>query len=200
MVTGIRKKTAKKSPVRKSRVLETAFFEDIITNPKKSERRIKARAVSEGGKFWVIAVVGCLLMFCGLGYLYWSSRIENSVFRSELAYANRNTVRSKQIELGKKYSSLIEEVDQLIVLPNEQPIVETIEEGDDVGDLPFKEVPIVGDKVLLFSEARKLILFRPSEHKLVDIAILEKVNIPDYDIPTGQAMKEPSVAGVHTEN
>lgn len=62
-------------------------------------------------------------------------------------------------------------VGKLMVLPaGEVPTVASVADAEKLRDQPFFTGAINGDKVLLYTEAKKAILYRPSENKIVDVA------------------------------
>ena len=71
----------------------------------------------------------------------------------------------------------IDAVGKLIVLPEgEQPTLATVSDPEKLKDQPFFAHAKVGDKVLIFTNAKKAILYNPTENKIVDVA---PVNIGD---------------------
>lgn len=68
-------------------------------------------------------------------------------------------------------ASLVAEVGQFIILPEgEQPTVATVNEVDKLQGQPFFANARNGDKVLVYAQAKKAILYRPSEKKIVEVA------------------------------
>lgn len=68
---------------------------------------------------------------------------------------------------------LAEEVGRLIVLPEgENPTVATITDKEKLGEVPFFSKAENGDKVLIYVNARKAYLYRPSAAKVIEVAAL----------------------------
>jgi hypothetical protein len=63
-------------------------------------------------------------------------------------------------------------VGRLIVLPDELPIIATVADPTKLTGQPFFQNAKKGDKVLIFNEARKAVLYNPSEDRIVDVAPL----------------------------
>ncbi|MBX4216201.1 hypothetical protein KW797_04625 [Candidatus Parcubacteria bacterium] len=63
------------------------------------------------------------------------------------------------------------QVGRLIVLPSDEtPTLATVSEPEKLKDQPFFANAQKGDKVLIYSNARKAILYRPSERKIIEVA------------------------------
>lgn len=73
----------------------------------------------------------------------------------------------------KEVKHLVAKVSQLIVLPeNEEPTVATVSDPERLKEQPFFAKAKKGDKVLIYSTARKAILYDPAAHKIVEVAPL----------------------------
>ena len=67
---------------------------------------------------------------------------------------------------------LISQVGSLLELPPEEPTIATVTNLKKLeGQLFFVHAEL-GDKVLLYEKARKVILYRPSAHKVIEVAEL----------------------------
>jgi hypothetical protein len=73
---------------------------------------------------------------------------------------------------------LLRRVGAHIVLPTDEvPTLATVSDPSQLKQYPFFESAMTGDKVLIYSQNKKAILYRPSEDKIVVIApILSKQN------------------------
>lgn len=66
---------------------------------------------------------------------------------------------------------LVQQVGRLIVLPpNEKPTVATVADPSKLVDQPFFANAKKGDKVLIYTEAKKAILYSQSQDKIVEVA------------------------------
>lgn len=82
---------------------------------------------------------------------------------------------------------LIAEVGKLIELPTgEEPTVATITDLEKLKDQPFFQKAKNGDKVLIYTNAKKAILYDPLSKKILDIA---PVNIGSMSAATAQNIK-----------
>lgn len=75
----------------------------------------------------------------------------------------------------------IERVQHLMVLPkDEQPAVVTVMDVSKVKNVPFLEHSAKNqDKILVYSKAKKVILYRPNENKIVDIGPVSIATPPE---------------------
>lgn len=86
------------------------------------------------------------------------------------------TVKFKHKFSPKKITplSLVEQVGKLIELPeNETPILGTVNDKEKIKNQPFFARAENGDKILIFSESGKVILYRPSENKIIEVSFLK---------------------------
>jgi len=71
-------------------------------------------------------------------------------------------------EEAKKYTAMVA---KLMTLPaDEVPTLATVNDKEKLKDQPFFANAENGDKVLIFTNAKKAILFRPSINKIIDVA------------------------------
>ncbi|MFZ2484727.1 MAG: hypothetical protein WAX80_02125 [Minisyncoccia bacterium] len=69
--------------------------------------------------------------------------------------------------------NILDQVSKLIILPqDEQPTIATITDLEQLKDQEFFANAEVGDKVIIYTKAKKAILYRPSENKIVEVAPL----------------------------
>ncbi len=65
-------------------------------------------------------------------------------------------------------NALKAKVAQLMTLPSEKPTIATIKDITKLKDQPFFNGAKNGDKVLIFTEARKAVIYRESENKIIN--------------------------------
>lgn len=88
---------------------------------------------------------------------------------TEVAALKENPQASAQ----KEVATLVAEVGRLIMLPEgETPTVATVSEPERLKGQPFFAKAKAGDKVLLYSTARKAYLYDPIANKLLEVAPL----------------------------
>ena len=75
-----------------------------------------------------------------------------------------------QAQIQAEVDRLVSEVGSLIALPSdEKPTVATITDIEKLKDQPFFKNAKNGDKVLIYTNARKAILYRPSEKRIIEV-------------------------------
>ncbi|MFA6131442.1 MAG: hypothetical protein WC702_00010 [Patescibacteria group bacterium] len=76
-----------------------------------------------------------------------------------------------QQEAVQEVADLVETVGKLIVLPaDETPTVATVSDIEKLKDQEFFKNAQVGDKVLLYTKAKRAILYSPTSGKIVEVA------------------------------
>lgn len=83
--------------------------------------------------------------------------------------------------LQKEEADFIKKVGSKIELPDEQPTVATVAQLDQLAGQPFFANAKEGDKVLIYQQAKKVILYRPSEERIVEVGSLNIVEQPNPD-------------------
>ncbi len=83
--------------------------------------------------------------------------------------------KSKEATIPKNPKSDLEktisQVGRLMVLPtDETPTMATVSDPEKLKDQPFFINAKTGDKVLIYSNARKAILYSPTEDKIIEVA------------------------------
>ena len=98
-------------------------------------------------------------------------------FYSEYSALKQNPNKLVQEETSK----LVARVSKLIVLPEgETPTVATVAEPEKLQNQPFFAKAKKGDRVLIYTNARKALLYDPESNRIVEVA---PINIGQ---PTGQ--------------
>lgn len=74
---------------------------------------------------------------------------------------------------AEEAQALVKKVERLMLLPkDEQPTVATVTDPAKLGDQPFFADAEPGDKVLIYAQSRKIILYSPSQNKIINVATL----------------------------
>jgi hypothetical protein len=74
---------------------------------------------------------------------------------------------------------IIEKVGKLAVLPDETPVIATVEDASRVNQ-PFLKDAQNGDKTLIFPGARKVILYRPKTNQIVNMGPVLTTLVPVF--------------------
>ena len=82
----------------------------------------------------------------------------------------QKALSNPQKKADEEVKSLVRKVGKLIELPKETPTVATVTEKKKLIDQPFFAKAENGDKVLIFPNAKKAILYRPAENKIIEVA------------------------------
>ena len=121
--------------------------------------------------FIEIATVALLVVLGGGGYFY---------YQSTKAQKQANPQQVAQEEVKK----IVAEVGKLIDLPSgEDPTVATVTDISKLKDQPFFQKAKNGNKVLIYTNARKAILYDPQAKKVIDVA---PINIGTQSAQTSQ--------------
>ena len=73
----------------------------------------------------------------------------------------------------EEVTEVVNQVSKLMVLPQgEVPILATVSNLEELKDQPFFANAKLGDKVLIYSNAKKVILYNPETNKIIEVAPL----------------------------
>jgi len=127
-------------------------------------------------KFFVIALIVAETLL--LRYYYG----QTMDLRSEVAQLKKDPQ-----EIAKEETAaLVEKVSKLVVLPSgEEPVVATVTDKEKLKDQPVFEKAENGDKILIYSQAKKAYIYSPEKNVVVDIIPVNigesMLNIPGVD-------------------
>src|SRR5579872_6193275 len=109
----------------------------------------------------LILIVAAVLVVIGLAAaLYFFIQYK----KSQDLLTNPNLAAQQQVQ------DLVTKVGRLIELPSgEQPTVATVSDVTKLKDQPFFANAVNGDKVLIYTKARKAILYDPTANKIVEV-------------------------------
>ena len=99
--------------------------------------------------------------------------------------ANPQQVAEKEVQ------AIVARVGKLMVLPQDEiPTMATILDPAEMVDQPFFASAQKGDKVLLYTNAKKAILYSPSQDKIIDVAPVNLGSAPQAkDSSAGEESK-----------
>jgi cell division protein FtsB len=143
-------------------MLENIQMNTTSLQSKKKRLRINSRTKS------LLIIIGILIVLGTGGYLY--KRNHDLQAENKLLSNPTELAKQQQVELEKLVGALVD-------LPSgETPTVATVSDSAKLKEQAFFELAQNGDKVLIYSKAKKAYLYRPSTNKMVNIA---PVNIGD---------------------
>lgn len=105
----------------------------------------------------VIIILVALSSFLVYGYIHSQNEVKRLSNPQESA-------REETRQLTAKVGRLVE------IPSNETPTVATVDDVAKLKDQPFYTNAKTGDKVLIFNQARRAFLYRPSTDKVIEIA------------------------------
>jgi len=121
-------------------------------------------------------LIAALLVAVGFAFYFWN----------EVSALKDNPQKTAQEETSK----LINAISELILLPDEVPTIATVADPEKLRDQLFFIKAQKDDRVLIYTENRKAILYRPSEHKIIEVAPIVNVESPvdqvNVDSPVDQ--------------
>lgn len=122
------------------------------------KKRAISQAVRERVKGLILyLLMAAILVVAGFATYFW---YDASALR-------KNPQKATQEETRK----LLANISELIVLPEgETPTIATVTDPERLKDQPFFARAKTGDKVLIYTNARKAILYSPTQNKIVEVA------------------------------
>lgn len=130
---------------------------------KETEEKMPDKAAVPGTRktmptFLIVILLAVAVGASSAAYYFWH--------KTEL---KSNQQKTAQEEITKT----IEEVGKLMVLPEgETPTIATVTDPERLRDQPFFAKAKKGDKVLIYTNAKKAILYDPVQRKIIEVAPL----------------------------
>lgn len=152
-----------------------------VKTAKKKDPRIRTPQVNMSKKGAIFMIVGLVAIALVGGFLIQMNRIENlKQENARLADPQQNAqAEADQIKA---------EVSQLIELPDESPTIATVVDVEKLKGQEFFANAQNGDRVLLFAQTKKAVLYRPGTKKIIEVA---PINIGDQEGTTaGESTSE----------
>lgn len=108
----------------------------------------------------ILAMVAVVLALAAVPSYYFYDKYQ----KSQMLLKNPTEAARQDVRL------LVEGVSKHIELPKEEPTVATVSDKDKLADQAFFQKAENGDKVLIYTQSRKAILFRPSADKIIEVS------------------------------
>lgn len=125
-----------------------------------SEGEVAKKSLKIPFKLWGPAVLAVLLVAVGAGGASYVVRQKPEVLGLSKGVA----------QVQAETDALVTEIGKLIALPSdEKPTVASITDIDKLKDQAFFKNAKNGDKVLIYTNAKKAILYRPEEKRIIDV-------------------------------
>lgn len=105
-----------------------------------------------------IIILILVLGLAALGWQYNQTREENK------------KLSDPQVAVRRDADELKAKVGLLVELPDEQPTVATVSDASKLQSQQFFQKAQNGDKVLIFTNAKRAVLYRPSTNKVIEYA------------------------------
>lgn len=85
----------------------------------------------------------------------------------------RQQLQNRTIVAGEENKKLLSQVGKLMFLPEgEEPTIATVSDKEKLKDQPFFAKASNGDKLIIYTQAKKAILYDPAANKIIDIVNL----------------------------
>lgn len=96
----------------------------------------------------------------------------------------KNPTEAARVEV----KTLVERVGNHIELPNEEPTIATVSDKEKLKEQAFFQKAENGDKVLIYTQTRKAILFRPSANKIIEVSTVNLGQAPPEAMPAAKGV------------
>ena len=128
---------------------------------------------SKSSMFTIIILSVLLIIAIGAA-VYFGIKFSGLKKTDSQLSAQLNTLQQDPaIRLKEENQQILTAVGKLINLPaDEQPTIATVTDLTKLQGQPFFQDAQIGDKVLIYENAKKAILYRPSTNKIIEVAPL----------------------------
>lgn len=109
----------------------------------------------------------------------------STTYAAQLSVQLSQLKQNPEAQAQQEAVRLVETVGALIDLPtDETPTIATVSEPEKLKDQPFFAKAQAGDKVLIYANAKKAVLFNPTLNKVMDITqlTLDTTSTPTEDV------------------
>jgi hypothetical protein len=123
------------------------------------------------------------------------------LYQAYLGQKERADRLSNPAEAAKEETKqLIEAVSKLTDLPDEEPTIATVRDVNELEGQSFFQNAQNGDKVLIFTKAKKAILYRPSTNKVIEIAPVTLGNNQGTEVNSEPSASQPQTQTKDTDS
>mgnify|MGYP001436814035 CR=1 FL=1 len=128
-------------------------------------------------KYFSIVIIIVLLLSFSLTFYFYKK------------YQAVQKMQQKQLNPNDQ-KKLIAQIGKLIELPKEEPTIATVSDKEKLKGQSFFQNANNGDKVLIFTKAKKAILYRPSTNKIIEVS---QINL---EAPSSASVIAPTTAKI----
>lgn len=131
--------------------------------------------------FWFLVILAIILAVAATAFMLQNRHLRNSQqsLQKQLSEVRLGSGQNSADTVAQNNDKLVAAVGQLMVLPtDEQPTIATVTDLEKLKDQPFFANAQIGDKVLIYTSAKKAILYRSSENKIIELAPLNLGSSP----------------------
>ncbi len=127
-----------------------------------------ASVPSKRSRQWKIVLI--VMMF--------ASMVLGSLGAAGYFYNENKKLSQKILAPADELASVVSQISHIMELPQgETPTLATVSDKDKLADQPFFQKAENGDKVLIYSQSGRAVLYRPSTQKIIDVTTVN-VNTP----------------------
>lgn len=113
----------------------------------------------------IIVIIGCIMAVSVVGFMVY----QYTLLRAEVTKL-KSSPQAVQEAAKAENNKLIERVRTLITVPSDEtPTIATVTDSEKLKNNAFFVNAQNGDKVLIYSTAKKAVIYRPGENKIVEV-------------------------------
>jgi hypothetical protein len=101
-----------------------------------------------------------------------------SIATSVILFQQNQKLKNPNLAAQEEVTQAVKAIGAYMLLPNETPTIATISDPSKLKDQAFFAEARAGDKVLIYAQAHKAILWRPSINKVIEVAPLNSTTTP----------------------
>lgn len=115
------------------------------------------------------SVLSTKLILTGIFFVVLITSIIISLFLYAQYRQAKRLLQNPQLLTNEQSKNILQEVGKIMSLPSEEPTIATVTDKDKLNNQPFFKNAENGDKVLIYTTAKKAILYRPSANKIIEV-------------------------------
>jgi len=139
----------------------------------------------------MIALIVTILILGGSTYYFYSKYYE----------AKKQMINPQQL-VDQQGAEIVSKVSLLMDLPNEAPTIATVLDASKLQDQVFFKNAKNDDRVLIYTQAKKAVLYRPSTNKIIEVSPLnlgEDISVSPTPTQKNTVVKEAVEESINSE-